>query len=98
MASEQRKKYDSAFKTGAVKLVLNGQSLSEVARDLDLNRSMLARWKREYLQDQKGSFPGKGNLRPEDEELRELKRRLRDVTEERDILKKALAIFSKQPK
>ena len=58
--------------TGAVKLVLNGQFVSEVAGDLDLNPSMLARWKREYLKDQKGSFPNKSNLRPEDEELCEL--------------------------
>lgn len=98
MSPEQRKKYDTEFKIGASKLILNGKPIAEVARDLDLNPSMLARWKREYLKDQTDSFPGKGKLKPEDEKIRQLERQLRDVTEERDILKKAVAIFSKQPK
>ena len=98
MSPEQLKKYDTEFKIGAIKLILNGKPVAEVARDLDLNPSMLARWKREYLKDQADSFPGKGKLKPEDEKIRQLERQLRDVTEERDILKKAVAIFSKQPK
>ncbi|HQJ66214.1 MAG TPA: transposase [bacterium] len=98
MSDEQRKKYDSDFKIGTIRLILNGKPIAEVASDLDLNPSMLARWKREYLKDQAASFPGKGKLRPEDEKIRQLERQLRDVTEERDILKKAVAIFSKQPK
>ncbi len=44
------------------------------------------------------AFPGKGHLKPQDEELRRLRKKLADVEEERDILKKALAIFSKEPK
>jgi transposase len=44
------------------------------------------------------AFPGKGRLKPAEEELRRMKRELADVTQERDILKKALAIFSKEPK
>lgn len=98
MSDQQRKKYDYEFKVGAVKLILNGKPIVEVANDLDLNPSMLSRWKREYLKDQADSFPGKGKLRPEDEKIRQLERQLRDVSEERDILKKAVAIFSKQPK
>ena len=43
-------------------------------------------------------FIGKGRLRPADDELRRLKKELEDVKQERDILKKALAIFSKEPK
>jgi transposase len=49
-------------------------------------------------QDNDNAFPGTGHLKPADEELRRLKRQLEDVTEERDILKKALAIFSKRPR
>jgi transposase len=59
---------------------------------------MLGNWKREYLKDQGGSFPGKGHVRPEDEELLRLRRESADLREERDILKKALAIFSRQGK
>jgi transposase len=56
------------------------------------------RWKREYLEDIEEAFPGKGRMKPEEEEMRKLKKTLADVTEERDILKKALAIFSKHPR
>jgi transposase len=92
----QRRKYNSEFKTEAVRLVLNGKSITDVASDLGINPNVLSRWRREYLNDNKHAFPGKGHLRPEDERIRQLERQLRDVTEERDILKKAMAIFSKQ--
>ena len=54
----------------------------------------LARWKREYKRDAKDAFPGMGKLKPEDEELRKLKKEIEDLQQEKDILKKALAIFS----
>ncbi len=75
-----------------------GRQVSEVARDLDVHPNVIHRWKREYLEDIESAFPGKGRMKPEEEELRSLKKRLTDVTEERDILKKALAIFSKHPR
>ncbi len=50
------------------------------------------------VEDPAGSFPGKGRLKPQDEELARLQKELSAVREERDILKKALAIFSKHPK
>jgi len=92
----QRRKFDTQFKMEAVRLVLNGKSIKQVASDLGIGASVLARWRREYLVDTQHAFPGKGHLKPEDEEMRQLKKQLRDVTEERDILKKAMAIFSKQ--
>jgi len=46
------------------------------------------------MNDPQFAFPGKGRLKPHEEELRLLKKQLRDAEEERDILKKALAIFS----
>ena len=94
-----RKRYTKEFKQQAVLMLLEGiQPPSEVARHLGINNNMLHRWRREYLQDQDTAFPGKGHLKPADEELRRLKRQLDDVTLERDILKKALAIFSRNPK
>jgi transposase len=62
---------------------------------LDIEPRDIYRWIREFNRDPEDSFPGKGKLKPEDEEFRRLKRQLADVTEERDILKKAVAIFSK---
>ena len=79
-------------------LVTDGErKVSEVARDLDIHPNVIHRWKREYLGDTEDAFPGKGRMKPEEEEMRKLKRSLADVTEERDILKKALAIFSRHP-
>ena len=98
MGPLQRRKYDSQFKMEAVRLILNGKSINQVATDLGIHPNILARWRREYLKDNEHAFPGKGHLRPEDEQLRQLQKELRDMTEERDILKKALAIFSKQSK
>ena len=98
MSPKQRKQYDQQFKIEAVKLVLSGRSLYEVAHNLGIHPTMLTRWKRQYLQDPTNSFPGKGHLKPDDERYRELEKRLKEVTEERDILKKAVAVFSKHSK
>jgi transposase len=94
-----RRRFDAEFKREAVRLIgSGGRKASEVARDLGISENLLYRWKQQFTSDPAHAFPGKGHLRPEDEELRRLKKQLADVTEERDILKKALAIFSKKPK
>jgi len=94
-----RRKYDREFKLEAVRLVTQGgRPVVEVARDLGIHENLLYNWRRKYLDDTVHSFPGKGHLKPADEELRRLKKELTDVREERDILKKALAIFSKHPR
>ena len=93
------RRYDPEFKKEAVRLVLEeGIPLARVSRDLGINENMLHRWKSQYLEDPVDAFPGKGYLKPQDEELRRLRRELDDVRQERDILKKALAIFSKGPR
>jgi len=56
---------------------------------------MLNRWIREYKADSKYAFPGLGNLKEPEKKLYELRKELADTKMERDILKKALAIFSK---
>ena len=58
---------------------------------------MISRWKRELNLDAEHAFPGKGNLKPQDEEMRNLKREVEKLRRERDILKKAVAIFSEDP-
>jgi transposase len=93
---KRRRKYDREFKIQAVKLLLeSGKTIEEVSADLGIYHGNLTRWKREYRQDAEEAFPGMGKLKPEDEELRRLKRENEDLRQERDILKKALAIFSK---
>ncbi|MGD0275271.1 MAG: transposase [Syntrophales bacterium] len=95
----RRRKYDLDFKIEAVRLVVEGdRSVVEVAHDLGINENLLYNWRRKHLDDAVHSFPGKGHLKPADEELQRLKKELTDVKEGRDILRKALAIFSKQPR
>ena len=99
MASRERRKFDREFKIETVRLITErGMSLAQVARDLDIHENVLRKWKNQYLEDVRNAFPGKGRLKPEEEELRRLRRELANVKEERDILKKAVAIFSKVPK
>ena len=94
-----RRKYDREFKLEAVRLVTEGgRPAVEVARDLGVHENLLYNWRRKYLEDTAHAFAGKGHLKPADEQMRCLKKELTDVKEERDILKKALAIFSKHPR
>jgi len=94
-----RRKYDREFKEDAIRLILDGgRTVREVARDLGIHENMLHRWKQEYLQDKEHSFPGKGHMKPQEEEIFKLKKKIADLEEDRAILKKALAIFSKRPK
>ena len=96
---EPRRRYDRDFKEGAVRLVVEGgRSLRSVARDLGIHENMLHRWKKEYLEDREHAFPGKGHMKPHEEEIFKLKNKIADLEEDRAILKKALAIFSKRPK
>ena len=90
-----RRRYDRAFKVEAVRLVTEERRrVTEVARELGVNANQLHRWKRKLTEEGQLAFPGKGHLLPDQEELRRLRRELVDVTEERDILKKAMAVFS----
>jgi transposase len=91
-----RRKYDREFKIQAVKLALESEKTTKkIAEDLGIHSGILTRWKREYKEDVENAFPGMGKLKPEDEELRRLKKENEDLKQEREILKKALAIFSR---
>ena len=94
-----RRVFDQEFKRDAVKLVVEGgRRLREVSRDLGIHENVLRRWKSQYLEDREHAFPGKGHMKPHEEELLRLKKRVLDLEQEREILKKALAIFSKHPR
>ena len=92
---KKRKTYDKQFKLDAVRLIVEeGRSVASVARDLGINENSLHYWRRQFENDGTDAFPGHGKLKPEEEELRRLKREVEDVKEERDILKKAIGYFS----
>lgn len=91
-----RRNFTKEFKVEAVRLITEGgQSISKVARDLGIRDTMLGRWKKDWEQDAAVAFPGKGHLKPEEAELRHLRRENERLRMERDILKKAAALFSK---
>ena len=93
----ERRHFDKEFKLMAVNLCLAGKSTKEVAKELGLRTELVTRWKREYNQYKDGSFSGQGNLNmtEEQKEIAQLKKELREAQLERDILKKAVSIFSK---
>jgi transposase len=96
--TRKRRSYDKEFKQEAVRLVLEeGYSAYEVERNLGIGTNIVSRWVREMEKDPKDAFPGKGHMKPLEEENRDLKKELERVKRERDILKKAVAIFSTEP-
>ena len=95
----KRRQFDRAFKQEAVKLSQQaGRTVAEVADGLGINANMLRRWQREQEADGSQAFRGQGQRTVEAEETWRLRRDLRKVTEERDILKKALAYFAEHQK
>ena len=93
---ENRKRYSDEFKREAVRLLqTSGKSGREIEDDLGISRGQVHRWRRQLAEENGGirAFPGTGN--PRDEEVVQLKRELAIVREERDILRKAVAIFSR---
>jgi transposase len=94
-----RRHYDKEFKREAVRLVVEGRRrVTDVARDLGIGANLLHRWKRKLEENGERAFPGKGKLGAEEEAVRRLEKDLEETREERDILKKALAVFSRRGK
>lgn len=97
----RRRSYSKEFKLQAVAMTNdnNGKTISEVADDLGIEYGMLRRWRMKYNNAGQSSFPGHGNqnLTAKEAEIQRLKMELEIVKEERNILKKAVAIFSKKP-
>ena len=97
MMAEIRQKYTKEFKENAVALLENGdKNARQVAEELGIRTDQLYRWRRELREQGSRAFPGNGN--PRDEELARLRKANADLREERDILRKAVAIFSNHRK
>jgi transposase len=95
-AKQRRRRFTAEFKAGAVRLVLvEGQSVTGVARDLGISASGLSRWVEQARADQGKSK--RGTLTTEEkEELARLRKEVRELRLEREILKKAAAFFAKE--
>ena len=90
-----RKKYSKDFKIKAVELSNHRGIIKSVARELDIPTDNLRRWKREYNEGKYNPTFKPAVKSKEELENMELRKALRDAELERDILKKALSIFSK---
>lgn len=99
-----RRQFDEPFKRTVVEQVERlGRSQSSVARSYELDPKMLRRWLLEYGSPQRirgmgGSDPITGAVVAESVAMMEMRKRLRDVEEENDILKKALGVVSRRPR
>jgi transposase len=91
-----RRSYTREFKIEAVKLLSNSdKSVDATAETLGVSRSSLNRWQREFGVDPDQAFPGNGQRKERDEEVARLQKALREAQMENEILKKAVAIFTR---
>ena len=88
------KKYDNDFKITIVQLLMAGRKAKEVSHEYGLTENTIRRWRREFDSKQ-GDFSKKKVLSDPELELKRLRKETAEVKMERDILKKALSIFSK---
>ncbi len=98
MGVQNRRKYDPEFKLNAVLLSQQpGRTVSDVAEKLGINSDRIYQWKKAFVKKGKLAFPGNGKeaLTEDQRKIRELEKKLKDTEMERDILKKATAIFSR---
>ena len=96
MEVEKRKRYSKEYKEDVVNLIKTGdKSISEISKELQIPIGTLYRW---YKRLNGSNNPKEVEISEKDKELRALRKKLADVEEERDILKKAISIFSKEGK
>ena len=95
--ARSRRTYTPEFKLEAVNLVTEqGYSVAEAARSLGLNDNLIRTWKLALEAQGDQAFPGQGKLPAIEEELRRLRAENQRLRAERDILKKATALFARE--
>jgi transposase len=95
--ARERRRFTHEFKVEAVKLVTEkGYSVAEVARSLDIGQTLLRSWKIAFDKEGEKAFPGNGHPPAIEEELRQLRADNKRLLMERDILKKATALFARE--
>lgn len=94
--STKRRNYTREFKQEALQLwQSSGRSAQQIEKDLGISHGLLYKWKGDAQRNGEDAFPGHGQVSANEAEIRELRRELAVVREERDILKKVVAIFSR---
>lgn len=94
---KEGKRYSPEFKIETIKLVTElGHDVHTVAKDIGVHENTIYKWIQIYQEDRNEPFVGSGHQRTEDAELRRAHKKISDLEQEVAILKKAIAIFSKQ--
>ena len=95
--TEIRRTFSRDFKLNAVELSYKRENIRDLAHELDIRPELLYRWRKELASKETASFPGNGKqkMSPQEAENARLRKELADMRMERDILKKAVGIFSK---
>jgi len=97
--NNKRRKFTKEFKTDALELFAKGEKIApELEKDLGLHQGCLARWKREFANEGIAAFRGQGKLRPFEEEIARLKKENQYLKYERDLLKKAMGVVTREEK
>ena len=96
MKVKKQKRYNKEYKEDVVNIIKTGEkSIVEISKELEIPAGTLYRW---YNQISGTSNPKEVEISEKDKELKNLRKKLADVEEERDILKKVISIFSKEGK
>lgn len=90
ITTRKRRNYDAEFKKNALQMVADGRSVSSVCQALGIKEGLLYTWK------SKAKKASSSRNKREVDRIKELEKKLNQVEQERDILKKALSIFSRQ--
>jgi transposase len=95
----QRRTYTKEFKLETLKLAETSEkSVSQIEREMGLPAGVIFRWQRQLRQDGDQAFPGQGNLKEAETRIEQLEKENANLRMERDILKKAVRVFSQDQK
>lgn len=93
------KHYDIEYKMQIARLIAEeGKKATELARDLEIPLGTIRNWVAAYKSKKENGFIGSGNLSSDTQSIKDLEKQIRDLQEENEILKKAMHIFTKNPK
>jgi transposase len=96
MAMSKGQRFDAEFKKEIAKLYLSkSRGARSLADEIGVHENTIYKWAEDYSNDPENAFPGTGHMKPEEEELKQLRRRVKEQEEEIAILKKAAAYFAK---
>ena len=97
--SETKKRYDAAFKKEIAQMYLEGRrEAPSLALELGVHENTIYKWANQYRNDPEHAFPGTGHMKPAEEETARYRRRIKELEQENEILKKAAAYFAKNSK